>query len=180
MSVLIFVAFWVLVAFGLVFVAISGGPSGARERLQTQSRRGRKIAFVGFGIVLLVLGIAVPAAVVAGVEGRDDIPEANVSDLTAQEEKGRKIFGEQCKFCHALKAAGASARVGPNLDDLRPNKELTLNAIENGRARGNGAMAADLVEGEDAEAVAAFVAKAVGQTGGETVPTDEPNSGENP
>ena len=40
-----------------------------------------------------------------------------------------------------------------------------LDAIHNGRARGNGQMAADLVEGEDAEDVAAYVAKAVGQSG---------------
>ena len=38
-----------------------------------------------------------------------------------------------------------------------------LDAIHNGRARGNGQMAADLVEGQDADDVAAFVAKAVGQ-----------------
>ena len=37
-----------------------------------------------------------------------------------------------------------------------------LDAIEKGRANGNGNMAADLVEGEDAEAVAQFVAVAVG------------------
>ena len=37
-----------------------------------------------------------------------------------------------------------------------------LDAIEKGRARGNGNMAADLVEGEDAEAVAQFVAVAGG------------------
>ena len=37
-----------------------------------------------------------------------------------------------------------------------------LDAVEKGRARGNGNMAANLVEGEDAEAVAEFVAVAVG------------------
>ena len=42
-----------------------------------------------------------------------------------------------------------------------------LDAIENGRARGNGAMAADLVTGEDAQDVAEFVARAVGQTDAE-------------
>ena len=41
-----------------------------------------------------------------------------------------------------------------------------LDAIDKGRARGNGQMAADLVEGQDARDIAAFVAKAVGQTGG--------------
>ena len=40
-----------------------------------------------------------------------------------------------------------------------------LDAIHNGRAEGNGDMAADLVEGQDAEDVASFVAKAVGQSG---------------
>ena len=39
-----------------------------------------------------------------------------------------------------------------------------LNAIENGRADGNGQMAAGLYTGQDAEDVANFVAKAVGQT----------------
>ena len=38
-----------------------------------------------------------------------------------------------------------------------------LDAIHNGRANGNGQMAADLVEGQDAEAVAEFVAVAGGQ-----------------
>ena len=54
--------------------------------------------------------------------------------------------------------------MGPNLDDLRPPKELVLDAIENGRSRGNGQMAAGLYTGQDAEDVAAYVAKAAGQT----------------
>ena len=165
MAVLIFVIFWVLVAIALVFIGLSGGPGGARERLHTQSRRGRKASFLTFAVVLLVFGIAAPALVVAGVEDRNSIPEASVADLTPQEQRGRKVFAEggQCYLCHTLRASNATATVGPNLDQLRPTKNLVLDAIENGRARGNGAMAADLVQGEDAEAVAAYVAKAVGQ-----------------
>ena len=163
MAVIAFIAFWVLIGLGLLFVAISGGPSGARERLQTQSRGGRKGAFIVFGLVLLAFGIAVPVAASLGVSGRESIPSANISSLTAQEEKGRTLFSEYCRLCHTLEAAGAVATVGPNLDQLRPNRALTLDAIEKGRARGNGAMAKDLVVGEDAEAVAAFVAKAVGR-----------------
>jgi mono/diheme cytochrome c family protein len=113
---------------------------------------------------VLILGIGIPAAVLATVEARDDIPEANVSDLTAAEKRGRQLFGERCRNCHALKASNAVAQVGPNLDTLRPPRNLVLDAIENGRARGNGNMAGDLVEGKDAEDVAAYVAKAVGQT----------------
>ena len=162
-----FVFTLVFVALGLtvLFVAISGGPGGARRRMASQSRGTRRLALVNFLIALVVLGIGVPAAVIAAVDNRDSIPEANVSNLTTGEKEGRKLFGERCGNCHTLKAANAVAQVGPNLDDLRPPENLVLNAIEDGRARGNGNMAADLVEGEDAEHVAAFVAKAVGQTG---------------
>ena len=163
MAVIAFVAFWVLIALGLLFVAISGGPGGARERMQNQSRGGRKGAFIIFAVVLLAFGIAVPIAASVGVSERESIPSANISSLTDQEEEGRALFSEYCSLCHTLEAAGSVATVGPNLDQLRPNRELTLDAIEQGRARGNGAMAKDLVVGEDAEAVAAFVAKAVGR-----------------
>ena len=131
--------------------------------MASQSRGTRRLALVNFLIALLVLGLGIPAAVIATVDSRDDIPEANVKNLTAAELHGRELFGERCANCHTLEAAHAVAQVGPNLDDLRPPKALVLDAIHNGRARGNGAMAADLVEGEDAEDVAAFVAKAVGQ-----------------
>lgn len=164
MSVLLFVLFWTLVAISLLFIALSGGPRGARERLHKQSRTGRSVAYGLFAVTLVLFGLVVPGLVVAGVESRDSDPESGISNLTAQEERGREIFGRQCNQCHTLAAAGGVATVGPNLDVLRPTRGLVLDAIENGRARGNGAMAADLVEGADAEAVAAFVAKAVGQT----------------
>ena len=144
MSTLIFVLIWVFLGLGLLLIALSGGPSGALQRLQSQSRGTRKAAIALFAIALLVLGVGVPAAVIAAVEGRDDIPEANVSNLTAQEEEGRTLFGQRCSNCHSLSASKAVAQVGPNLDTLRPPKELVLDAIENGRSRGNGQMAADL------------------------------------
>ncbi len=174
MSVLAFVLFWTLVAVGLLYIALSGGPRGARERLHKQSPRGRRIAYGLFALTLVLFGIAVPGLVVAGVESRNADPASGISSLTAEEERGRAIFGRMCNQCHTLAAAGGVATVGPNLDVLRPTKNLTLDAIENGRARGNGAMAADLVEGEEAEAVASFVAKAVGQTEAQQPePTDQ-------
>ena len=54
-------------------------------------------------------------------------------------------------------------RVGPNLDVLRPPKELVLDAIDKGRALGMGQMPAQVVEGKEAEDVAAFVAKTAGR-----------------
>ena len=164
MSTLIFVLVWVVLGLGLLLIALSGGPTGATQRLMSTSRVARRIAIVLFAGFVLVLGVLIPAAVIAAVSSRDDIPEANVSGLTEAEKNGRELFGLRCANCHTLKAANAIASVGPNLDQLRPNKALVLNAIENGRARGNGQMAAGLYTGQDAEDVASFVAKAVGQS----------------
>ncbi len=164
MSTLVFVLFFVLLGLGVLLIALSGGPGGALQRLQSQSRGGRRFATILFVVAVLLLGIGVPYLVVTAVEARDDIPQANVSNLTAGEEHGRELFKERCAQCHALKASKAVAEVGPNLDDLRPPKELVLDAIENGRSRGNGQMAAGLYTGQDAEDVAEYVAKAVGQT----------------
>jgi mono/diheme cytochrome c family protein len=165
MATLVFVLFWVVLGLGLLLIALSGGPSGALQRLQSQSRGGRKTA-VGFFIVsLILLGVVVPFLVISGVEARDDIPEANVSNLTEAEKHGRELFAQRCTQCHALKASKSVAQVGPDLDSLRPTKEIVLDALKNGRSRGNGQMSANLYTGEDAEDVAAYVAKAVGQTG---------------
>jgi mono/diheme cytochrome c family protein len=165
MAVLILTSVFVALGLGVLFVAMSGGPAGARRRMQRQSRRGRRTAIVGFLLAVLVLGFGVPAAVIATVTERDDIPESNVSNLSASEKYGRELFAVRCANCHTLKAANAVAQVGPSLDARRPSKALVLDAINKGRSQGNGQMAAQLVEGQDAQDVAAFVAKAVGQTG---------------
>jgi mono/diheme cytochrome c family protein len=164
MSTLIFVLVWVTLGLGLLLIAMSGGPTGATQRLMSTSRIARRVAIVMFALLTLVLGVLVPAAVIAAVSNQDDIPEANVTGLTEAEKNGRELFGLRCANCHTLEAANAIASVGPNLDQLRPNRALVLDAIENGRARGNGQMAGGLYTGQDAEDVAAFVAKAVGQT----------------
>src|SRR5680860_293264 len=100
MTTLLFVLFWVVLGLGLLLIAMSGGPSGALQRLQTQSRGGRRAALVAFAFSLVVLGVGVPFAVISAVEARDDIPEANVSNLTAAEEHGRELFARRCAQCH--------------------------------------------------------------------------------
>jgi mono/diheme cytochrome c family protein len=162
MAVLAFVLLFVLLALGAFFLAMSGGPKGARQRIQTQSRGGRRGATVLFLLSILVLGVGVPAFVIAADKDRRSIPEANVKELTDLQEHGRELFGQRCRNCHTLKAANATAKVGPNLDEPPRNKALVLDAIEKGRAAGNGNMPADLYEGRDAEAVAEFVAVASG------------------
>jgi mono/diheme cytochrome c family protein len=164
MLVTIFVLAWVLLGLGLLFVAFSGGRAGAAQQLMSTSRGARRLAVALFFVLLLVLGFGVPAAVIAAVSQNDSVPEANVTDLTASEQHGRELFGQRCVNCHTLEASNAIAEIGPNLDQLRPPKSLVLDALKNGRAQGNGQMAAGLYTGQDAEDVANYVAKAVGQS----------------
>jgi mono/diheme cytochrome c family protein len=162
MGVLLFVLFWVLLGVSIVVVALRGGPRKARESLYGQTRRSRRAVGVLLTGVYLGLGVAIPAVVIAGGRDREDNVRG-AKNLTAQEGKGRELFGQFCVQCHTLKAANAVGQVGPNLDELRPPKALVLDAVTHGRARGNGRMPAGLVQGRDAQAVAAFVARVAGQ-----------------
>lgn len=165
MAVLAFVTFWVLVAIGLVYLGIRSNRKAGSD--VNASRGGRALWYVGFAVVVLAFGIGLPLVSSIGRENDSEaVPTADIADLTSDQEHGRELFGKYCKNCHMLEAANAVAQVGPSLDTLRPTRELVLDAIENGRARGNGQMAPDLVEGQEAEDVANFVAKAVGKAGG--------------
>jgi mono/diheme cytochrome c family protein len=162
MALVVFVLFWIVVAVVLVLLAFRGGSQAARARRQAASRRGNGVVILGFLVALLVLGVLIPLGVFRSDRDSDSIPEASVTQLTSVQQHGQALFGTNCRQCHTLKASGAAGVVGPNLDELKPPKALVLDAIQKGRARGNGNMAADLVVGEDAEAVAQYVAVAVG------------------
>ena len=165
MAVLVFALVFVALGLELLFVALSGGPSGARKQMASQSRRTRRIALFNFIVAVLVLGLGIPAAVIATVEGATTSPRRMSAISPLPRSTAASCSAQRCANCHTLKASNAVAQVGPNLDDAAAAREaLVLNAIKNGRAQGNGQMAANLVEGEDAEDVAAYVAKAVGQT----------------
>ena len=162
-GVILFLGFWIVVGLTLFLTAISGGPRGARERVfQSQSRRGRRTTAVAIVIVCLAFGVALPALVIANDQHQTKAGRADVK-LTAAEKRGRELFGRTCNQCHTLAASKTVGRVGPNLDDLRPPKALILNAIEQGRARGIGRMPAALLQGQDAQDVAAYVSKVAGR-----------------
>ena len=161
-STIAFVAAFVVLGLGTLLFAMSGGRGGVGSALHSQSRGSRRFAAFAFFLSLLVLGIVIPAAVIRAEEDKTDIPHAGVTDLTAEEKRGQELFGRRCGLCHALKAANAVAPVGPDLDALAPNEQFTLDAILKGRSNGNGQMPANIYTGEDAEAVAKFVAKSVG------------------
>jgi mono/diheme cytochrome c family protein len=163
MAVLVFVLFWISVAIGLVFLGLRSGRRGQPGGVQMR-RGGRWYWYATFAIILLGFGGGIPIASSLGrqSDSKSD-PQADISALSPAEEHGRELFHQFCSLCHTLKAANAVAQVGPNLDNLRPTKALVLDALKNGRARGNGAMARNLVVGQDAQDVADFVATAVGK-----------------
>jgi mono/diheme cytochrome c family protein len=51
------------------------------------------------------------------------------SNASAQ---GKTVFTSNCGGCHTLKAAGTSGSVGPNLDDLQPDKATVVRQVDNG------------------------------------------------
>jgi mono/diheme cytochrome c family protein len=72
----------------------------------------------------------------------------------------RDLFVGTCGSCHSLDAAGATAGIGPDLDELRPDRARVAAAIANGSL--SGAMPAGLLAGDDAARVAAYVARSAG------------------
>jgi mono/diheme cytochrome c family protein len=163
-AALVFVLVFVALGLSVVFVAFSGGPRGIGRSRSGPSRAGRRVVVVAVAVVVVGLGVAVPLAV-GLVNGDDHAKNAPGGvDLSAAEASGRTTFAKYCSTCHTLKASNAVGKVGPNLDVLHPPKGLILDAIKNGRARGQGQMPAGVVDGQDAQDVAAYVAAVAGQS----------------
>lgn len=159
MATTAFVLLWVVLGVGIVLAAMRSGRSG--PMLDPATRGGRRgVAWLS-GVVALVFALAIPIAV--GIAASDRNARAGSVQLTDAERDGRSTFYRACGQCHTLEAANAVGTVGPNLDVMRPPKGLVLDAIRKGRARGQGQMPAQIVEGEEAEHVAAFVAKTAGR-----------------
>jgi mono/diheme cytochrome c family protein len=158
-STALLVGFFVLLGLAVVLVAMRSGRSG--PFLNPQKKGGRRAVAWLCGLAVLLFGVAIPIAV--GI-GTNTSARAGSIELSAKEERGRELFNQACVQCHTLGASEARQTVGPNLDVLRPPKELTLDAIENGRARGQGQMPALLYEAQEADDVATYVAKVAGRT----------------
>ena len=97
--------------------------------------------------------------------GREETP-----DLV----NGKEQFIANCSSCHALARAGGGGTQGPNLDDAFAqarrdgmNEETVEGVVvrQIAHPRRNSIMPADLVTGEDAQEVAAYVAEVAGQPG---------------
>ena len=158
-----FVALFLVIGLIVFFVAFRGGGKAAPQTRDQRRRRMGRPVVLGIALVFVVFGAVIPAlALVHNAEEQADAAIGGV-ELNAEQEHGRALFKERCATCHTLKDAGAVGKVGPDLDNLRPAAELTLDAIAKGRARGQGQMPALLVTGPDARAVADYVATVAGR-----------------
>jgi len=113
----------------------------------------------------------VAAAVVIGCGGEIQVPE---EETTAR--RGAELFYERCSGCHSLDAANAYGSKppgelesdertnGPNFNDRKVSYDDILFAIRNGGFSG-AIMPANIVVGEDAEAVAEFLSQYSGRGG---------------
>ncbi|HYH58858.1 MAG TPA: c-type cytochrome [Thermoleophilaceae bacterium] len=112
--------------------------------------------------------IATGATLLLSACGREETP-----DLV----NGKEMFIGKCSSCHALARAGGGGTQGPNLDEafqqarLDGMNEATVEGVvvrQIAFPRRNSIMPADLVTGEDAGDVAAYVAEVAGQPGEDT------------
>ena len=171
LAVAAFIAFWVIVAVGLFVLATRGGGSAAAHR-RDPGRRGSSVTITVFVVTAVVFGVALPLLLLTGNHHNASAQVGGIK-LTAAEKTGRELFGQHCGVCHTLSAAAAVGKIGPNLDVLKPAQSVVLNTINNGclpnppkgsnaGCLGYGVMPAAVVQGQDAQNVAAFVAKVAG------------------
>jgi mono/diheme cytochrome c family protein len=75
--------------------------------------------------------------------------------------QGKQIFTTNCAGCHTLGDANAGGRVGPNLDDLKPDEQTVQRKVE----AGGGGMPSfrGQLEDDEISAVAQYVSSVAGQ-----------------
>jgi mono/diheme cytochrome c family protein len=127
----------------------------------------KRSTYVMFGIVVLILGVGIPALALSKEGSEGSSPENVASNL----QTGKDLFVTNCGACHTLAEAGTDGVIGPNLDELLappsasapdPNtiKPRVLSAINNGV---NGRMPKGVVSGQQADQVATFVSQVAGK-----------------
>ena len=128
----------------------------------------------------LTLLALVVAAAIAGCGGEVTVPE---NQRTAR--KGAVLFEERCSGCHSLEPAnsygskpekelsGGERTNGPNFNTRKEDKEDVLYAIRHGGFSG-AIMPANIVVGQDAQAVADFVAQYSGKEANQGLEKNNP------
>ena len=161
MATLGIILLFLVVGSAVAFVAFSGGPGAAREAYLT---RGRTFFRIAIPVLYIGLGIAIPAVVIAGREGKEGNTGALANNVPSHKlQDGKNLFQATCATCHSLKAVNARGVTGPDLDNIgEVTEKRILDAIKNG-GTGQRKMPANLLQGENAEAVAAYVAHVAGR-----------------
>jgi cytochrome c553 len=161
MEIVAFLVPFVLLGVAVVFIAFQGGPGAAREAYLT---RGGRLFRVAIPVIYVVAGLGVPALILANKEETAGGVGALRSEaLTADTERGKNLFRQQCASCHSLAAVNARGVTGPNLDRIgEVTPDRILNAIKNG-GTGQDRMPSGLLEGEEARDVAKYVAEVAGR-----------------
>jgi mono/diheme cytochrome c family protein len=116
---------------------------------------------------VLAIGLALAAALALAACG---FGEGGISVSKSDPDyNGAVLFASHCSGCHTLSAAGTQGTgnrgqrtQGPSLDQRTESYEDALFAIQNGGFSG-AIMPQNIVVGEEAEAVARFVAKYAGE-----------------
>src|SRR5689334_6577072 len=73
-----------------------------------------KRTFIWFGILVLVLAVAIPWLV---FRSKGDASTGD-QEVAANLKDGQSLFQTNCGTCHTLYAAGTDGNYGPNLDEL--------------------------------------------------------------
>jgi mono/diheme cytochrome c family protein len=128
---------------------------------------------------VLLFSLATAAALALGACGTESIDVAE-DDPTHE---GAVLFAERCSGCHTLEAAGTQGSAnravrnqGPNLDERAESVDDVLYAIRNGGFSG-AIMPQNIVVGDEAQAVAEFVAEYSGtEVERPPEPSEEPSA----
>lgn len=130
-----------------------------------------KRTFIWFGILVLVLAVAIPF-----LAFRSKGDAGSGEHVPSKLKSGQELFQINCGTCHTLYSAGTDGNYGPDLDELlaasgpveadsvKPLEGRVLNAVENGIDSGTpGRMPGGILGKQQAEEVAEFVAKTAGE-----------------
>lgn len=161
---LVFVLAFLAIGLSVVLAAMRSGrpPAGSKP----ESRGARRAWGIGLGVVIVVVGVVLPLVILINNGDDHATHGAGGVELTSAQTTGRALFAEKCSTCHTLAGSHAVGRVGPNLDTLNGGNlqpAFVLDAIQKGRASGNGQMPAGLLYGGDAKDVAAYVSAVAGR-----------------
>lgn len=147
----------------------------------TDNSSGEGMAWLkGLGLGVVMVGLIVGAFYAGHARGVDQEQKKLAKTSSTQKQKsgqaskpaakpapaakpvpagpGKALFAQRCGGCHTLAAAATQGKVGPNLNQLKPDVARVLAAIKKGGATAT-VMPKGLASGAQAQQIADFVAK---------------------